>query len=53
MVKYMLAYDGIAEPEYENTHANRINLLKRNDLLPVDISNILFILRKARNLATH
>ncbi len=53
MVKYMLAYDGIAEPEYDNTHANRINLLKRNDLLPVDISNILFILRKARNLATH
>lgn len=53
MVKYMLAYDGIAEPEYDNTHANRITLLKRNDLLPYEISNILFILRKARNLATH
>ena len=33
MVKYMLAYDGIAEPEYDNTHANRIRLLKKNDLL--------------------
>ncbi len=32
MVKYMLAYDGIKEPDYDNTHANRIRLLKRNDL---------------------
>lgn len=28
MVKYMLAYDGIAEPAYDNTHANRIRILK-------------------------
>ena len=34
MVKYMLAYDGIKEPDYDNTHANRIRLLKKNDLLP-------------------
>jgi type I restriction enzyme R subunit len=34
MVKYMLAYDGIPEPEYDNTHAGRIKLLRRNDLLP-------------------
>ena len=27
MVKYMLAYDGIAEPAYDNTHANRIRIL--------------------------
>lgn len=53
MVKYMLAYDGIAEPEYDNTHANRIRLLKRKDLLPREIDNILFILRKGRNDAAH
>lgn len=53
MVKYMLAYDGIKEPDYDNTHANRIRLLKKNDLLPYEIRNILFILRKARNDAAH
>jgi type I restriction enzyme R subunit len=53
MVKYMLAYDGIAEPNYDNTHANRIKLLKHNDLLPHEIDDTLFILRKARNDAAH
>ena len=53
MVKYMLAYDGIKEPDYDNTHANRIRLLKKNDLLPFEISNTLYILRKDRNDAAH
>ncbi|MEG0107833.1 MAG: type I restriction-modification system endonuclease [Lachnospiraceae bacterium] len=53
IVEYMLAYDGISEPEYDNTHANRIRLLKRNDLLPREIDNILFVLRKTRNDAAH
>lgn len=53
MVKYMLAYDGIKEPEYENTNANRIRLLKKNDLLPQEVDNTLYILRKARNKAAH
>lgn len=53
LVKYMLAYDGIKEPEHDNTHANRIRLLKRNDLLPQEIDNTLYILRKARNDAAH
>ena len=48
MVKYMLAYDGIEEPVYDNTHANRIRLLKCKDLLPYEIDNTLYILRKAR-----
>lgn len=43
IVEYMLAYDGIAEPEYDNIHANR------NDLLPKEIDNILYVLRKTRN----
>lgn len=46
IVEYMLAYDGIPQPEYDNTHANRINLLRRNDLLPREIDNILYVLRK-------
>lgn len=53
MVKYMLAYDGIKEPEYDNTHANRIRLLKKNDLLPHEIDHTLYILRKDRNRAAH
>jgi type I restriction enzyme R subunit len=53
MVKYMLAYDGIEEPEYDNTHASRIRLLKKNDLLPRQIDDTLYILRKARNDAAH
>ena len=28
IVEYMLAYDGIAEPEYDNTNANRIKTVK-------------------------
>ncbi len=53
MVKYMLAYDGIKEPNYDNTHANRIRLLKKNDLLPHEIDNTLYILRIDRNNAAH
>lgn len=53
LVKYMLAYDGIPEPDYDNTHANRIKLLKYYDLLPKDIDDTLFVIRKMRNDATH
>lgn len=53
LVKYMLAYDGIPEPDYDNTHANRIKLLKSYDLLPRDIDDTLFVIRKMRNDATH
>lgn len=53
LVKYMLAYDGISEPDYDNTHANRIKLLKSYDLLPRDIDDTLFVIRKMRNDATH
>lgn len=53
IVQYMLAYDGIPQPESDNTHANRINLLRRNDLLPRQIDDILYVLRKTRNDAAH
>lgn len=55
MVKYMLAYEGISEPEEfdKNTHANRIKLLKNAGIISWEIGNILYILRKARNDASH
>ena len=53
IAKYMLAYDGLQEPEYDNTHANRIKILKQNDLLPKEIDNTFRILRLTRNDATH
>lgn len=53
LVKYMLAYDGIAEPAYDNTHANRIRLLKINGILPKDIDDALYVIRKTRNDASH
>lgn len=53
LVKYMLAYDGISEPQADNTHANRIRLLKDYDLLPRDIDNTLYVLRRVRNEAAH
>ena len=53
LVKYMLALDGIAEPTSDNTHANRIKLLKQNGLLPQDIDSILYSLRINRNKAAH
>lgn len=55
MVKYMLAYEGILEPAdpTDNTHANRIKLLKHAGLLPYDIKNIFYVLKQARNDAAH
>lgn len=53
VVQYMLAYDGIPEPDYDNTHANRIRLLRNDGLLPREIDNTLYILRKDRNDASH
>lgn len=48
IVTYMIALENIDETsiKYENTHANRIKFLKREDLLPKEIDDILFSLRK-------
>ena len=54
MVKDMLHMDGIEwSKKEEDTHASRIRLLKQNDMLPRDIDNILYVIRKERNLAAH
>jgi len=53
VVNLMLELDKIAPPEYDNTHANRIKLLKKEGLVPPDIDDILYALRLARNKAVH
>ncbi|MBR1770546.1 MAG: DEAD/DEAH box helicase family protein, partial [Lachnospiraceae bacterium] len=53
IVKYMLAYEGIPEPEVDNTQVMRIRLLRDEGLLPYEIKTTLHILRKDRNDASH
>ncbi len=53
LVNMMFDLDGILPPENENTHANRIKVLKGEGLLPQEIEDILFILRIHRNKAVH
>jgi type I restriction enzyme R subunit len=54
LVLYMMAYDQIDLPEgWDNTQNNRIRILKRYDMLPKEIDDTLFVLRKNRNDATH
>lgn len=53
LVQEMLVFEHMDEPQTDNTHANRICLLKRSGLLPYEIDNTLYVLRKTRNLAVH
>ncbi|MDO4628661.1 MAG: type I restriction-modification system endonuclease [Planctomycetia bacterium] len=53
LVQEILVFEKIKEPEYDNTHSSRIQLLKRKHLLPRAVDDILFLLRKKRNLAVH
>ncbi len=53
VVNLMLRLDDIAPPEIDNTHANRIRLLKREGLIPHEIDDILYSLRVTRNDAIH
>ena len=52
IVNLMFTYDGVALP-CDNTAATRINALMREGLLTAELCDILHILRKARNKATH
>lgn len=53
LVQEILVFEHIAEPAVDNTHANRIRILKRAGLLPHEIDNTLYVLRKTRNSAVH
>ena len=53
VVNFMFQLDKISPPEFDNTHDNRIRLLKKEGLIPRDIDDILFGLRRTRNKAVH
>ncbi|APF28442.1 hypothetical protein NPD7_949 [Clostridium sporogenes] len=53
IVHIMFKLDDLKEPGKENTNDNRIKILKKEGLIPKDIDDILFALRKTRNIAVH
>lgn len=53
LILEIFAFEHIPEPETNNTHSNRIRLLKQEGLIPKKIDDILFALRKTRNNAVH
>jgi type I restriction enzyme R subunit len=53
IVNLMIKLDGINPPEFDNTHANRIKLLKKEGLISQNIDDIFYAIRTARNKAVH
>lgn len=55
LVKYMVSMEDVDETliAHDNSHNNRIKLLKKEDLIPEDIESILHMIRIKRNDATH
>lgn len=55
VVQYMFSMEYIDTTliAHDNNHNNRIKLLKKEDLIPEDIDNILHMLRIKRNSAAH
>lgn len=53
LILEILAFEHIPEPTVDNTHSNRIRLLKREGLIPKKIDDILYAIRKTRNNAVH
>ncbi|OFV70606.1 hypothetical protein [Acetobacterium wieringae] len=47
MVNLMLDFDNVTPPELENTHANRLKVLKREGLISPEIDDVFYTLRKA------
>lgn len=53
LILEIFAFEHIPEPAVDNTHSNRIRLLKREGLIPKKIDDILYAIRKTRNSAVH
>ena len=53
LVQEIMVFEGIPDPVTDNTQSKRIRLLKSAGLLPYDIDNTLYALRKNRNDAVH
>ena len=55
LVQEIFIFEHLSEPDYDNTHSNRIKILKNEGLIERGgkIDDILFTLRKKRNDAVH
>lgn len=53
LVQEIMLFEHITELTVDDTHANRIRTLKRAGLLPREIDNTFYVLRKTRNSAVH
>ena len=53
VVKEIFAVENLPLPENDDTQAGRIRVLKRERLLPTNMDDILYVLRKRRNDAAH
>lgn len=53
MVREILKIENIPEPETDNSHYNRIKLLKNNGLLPYDVGQWITQVRLCRNDSAH
>lgn len=53
IVNLMFKLDQIETPEQDNTHANRIRILKKEGLITQNIDDIFYSLRTTRNKAVH
>ncbi len=53
IVNLMLTLDRLEPPTFDNTHAHRIKLLKKEGLISQNIDDIFYALRMARNKAVH
>lgn len=53
LILEIFAFEHVPEPTVDNTHSNRIRLLKREGLIPKKIDDILYAIRKTRNNAVH
>ncbi len=53
IVKIIFQLDGLEAPKIDNTHANRIKILKKEGLISREIDGILYSLRTTRNKAVH
>lgn len=53
MVREIMRIEKLPEPEYENSHFNRINLLKSERILPYDVNQWINQVRIKRNDSAH
>lgn len=53
LVAEIFAFEDLPLPQYDDSLANRIKVLKYEGLIKGEIDNILYVLRKTRNDAVH